>query len=162
MRLKFCCVIWMVAWEFRKPHEIMDKSCLVSNVQVWHCRCDGVDLAHFGSISTNWAYFKCHTLAEYYCWQCPSLYDHSGPSYDGCFQQGNPQCPRPQIISNWFLEHGFKFAVLKWPRQPPALNLIEHLWDVVEQENCIIMCNQQVTIVIIMLYLVFRAQTLVI
>ncbi len=54
-------------------------SCLVSTVQsggggvmVW-----GYFLAHFGPLSTNWASFKRHSLPEYCCWPCPSLYDNS-------------------------------------------------------------------------------------
>ncbi len=62
-----------------KEHESMDPSCLVSMVQagggvmVW-----GIFfLAHFGPLSTNWALFKRHSLPEYCCWPCPSLYDYS-------------------------------------------------------------------------------------
>uniref|UniRef100_A0AAY5K657 I/LWEQ domain-containing protein n=1 Tax=Esox lucius TaxID=8010 RepID=A0AAY5K657_ESOLU len=56
------------------------------------------------------------------------------PSSDGYFQQDNAPCHKARIISNWFLEHDNEFNVLKWPPQSPALNPIEHLWDVVEQE----------------------------
>ncbi len=51
----------------------------------WWWWCNGVGdifLAHFGSLSTNWASFKCHSLPEYCCWPCPSLYDYSVPSSD--------------------------------------------------------------------------------
>ncbi len=69
-----------------KEHESMDLSCLVSTVQaaggggvmVW-----GVFYWHtLGTLSTNWASFKHHSLPEYCCWPCPSLYDYSVPSSD--------------------------------------------------------------------------------
>ncbi len=114
----------------------MDPSCLVSTVQaggggvmVW-----GVFLAHFGSLSTNWASFKRHSLPEYCCWPCPSLYDYMYPSSDGYFEQDNVPCHKAQIISDWFLEQDNEFTLLKWPPQSPDLNPIVHFWDVVERE----------------------------
>ncbi len=57
---------------WHKEHESMDPSCLVSTVQA-----GGGVLAHFGPLSTNWASFKRHSLPEYCCWSCPSLYNYS-------------------------------------------------------------------------------------
>ncbi len=68
---------------WRKEHESMHPSCPVSMVQaagggvmVW-----GYFLAHFGPLSTNWVLFKHHSLTEYCCWPCPSLYDYSVPIF---------------------------------------------------------------------------------
>ncbi len=68
--------------------------------------------------------------------------DHVHPftvysSSDGYFQQDNAPCQKAQIISDWFLEDDNEFNLLKWPPQSPYLSPIEHLWDVVEREICI-------------------------
>ncbi len=94
-------------------------------------------LTHFGPLSTNWALFKRHSLPEYCCWPCPSLYDYSHILTD-YIQQDNAPCHKAQSISDWFLEHDNEFTLLKWPWRSPDLNPIEHLWDVVEREICII------------------------
>ncbi len=64
---------------WRKEHESMDPSCLVSTVQaggdgvmVW-----GIFYWHTVPFSTNWVSFKRHSLPEYRCWPYPSLYDYS-------------------------------------------------------------------------------------
>jgi len=56
------------------------------------------------------------------------------PSSDGYYQQDNAPCHKARSISNLFLENDNEFTVLKRPPQSPDLNLIEHLWYVVEQE----------------------------
>ncbi len=64
---------------WRKEHESMDPSCLVSMVQagggvvVW-----GIFSWHtLGPLVPNWASFKHHSLPEYCCRPCSSLYDYS-------------------------------------------------------------------------------------
>ncbi len=114
----------VIIW--RKEHESMDPSCLVSTVQAGGCGVmvwGDIFLVHFGPLSTNWAPFKHHSLPEYCCWPCPSLYDYSTSS-DGYFQQDNAPCYKAQIILDWFLEHDNEFTLLKWPLHSPDLNPI--------------------------------------
>ncbi len=123
---------------WRKKHETMDSSCLVSTVQA-----SGVMM---------WGISSLHTLGplvpiEHRLNTTPYLSivaDHVLPfmttvytSSDGYFQQDNAPCHKAQIISDWFLEHDNEFTLLKWPPQSPDLNPIEHLLDVVEREICI-------------------------
>ncbi len=118
----------------------MDPSCLVSTVQ-----------AGGGGVMV-WGIFSWHTLGPLvpteHCLNATTylsiVADHVHPfrttvypSSDDYFQQDNASCHKAQIISDWFLEHDNKFTLLKWPPQSPYLTPIEHLWDVVEREICI-------------------------
>ncbi len=91
-------------------------------------------LAHFGPLSTNWTLFKCHSLPEYCCWPCPSLWLHCTHLLMANSSRIMQHVTKAQIISDWFLEHDNEFTSLKWPPQSPDHNPIEHIWDVVEQD----------------------------
>ncbi len=53
---------------WRKVHESMEPSFLVSTVQAGGGGVGDIFLAHFGPLSTNWALCKHHSLPEYCCW----------------------------------------------------------------------------------------------
>ncbi len=123
-----------------KEHESMDPSCHVSTVQ-----------AGGGGVMV-WGIFAWHTLGSLVPIEhrlnatayLSNVADHVHPfmtylilSSDGYFQQDNAPCHKAQINSDWFLEHDNEFTLLKWPPQSPDLNPIEHIWDVVEREICI-------------------------
>ncbi len=105
----------------------MDPSCVVSTVQTG------------GGGVMVWGIFSWHTFCQPTA-NLSIVADHFHPflttvypSSDVYFQQDNASCHKPQIISYWFIEHD-EFTLIKWPPHSPALNPIEHLWDVVEWE----------------------------
>ena len=38
------------------------------------------------------------------------------------------------MVQEWFEEHNNEFEVLTWPPNSPDLNLIKHLWDVLNKQ----------------------------
>lgn len=119
----------------------MNPFCLVSTVQA----SDGGDifLAHLKPLSTNWittAYLSIfgdhvHSLKT-------TVYLSS----DSFFQKDSTPCHKTQMISNWFLQHDNAFTVVRWPPEPPDLNPIEHLQDVLERESHIMGCAADISV----------------
>ncbi len=116
---------------WRKEHESMDPSCLVSMVQA-------------GGVMV-WGIFSWHTLGPLVPIEhrlndtayLSIVADHAHPSMTTVYPSRIMHRHKAQIISDWFLEHDNEFTLLKWAPQSPDLNPIEHLWDVVEREICI-------------------------
>ncbi len=100
---------------WRKEHESMDPSCLVSTVQ-----------AGGGGVMV-WGIFSWQTLGPLVTIEHRlnttdylSIVDHVHPfmttvyqSSDDYFQQDNAPCHKAQIISDWFLEHENEFTLFK-------------------------------------------------
>ncbi len=119
----------------------MDSSCLVSTVQAggggvmvkgtfsWHTLVPLLQIEHLLNTTAYLSIVAGHVRPF-----LTTVY----PSSDGYIQQNNAPCHKAQIIWDWFIEHDNELTLLKWPPESPDLNPIEHFWDVVEWEICII------------------------
>ena len=56
------------------------------------------------------------------------------PNDCGLYQQYNAPCHEAKLVQEWFEVHNNEFQVLTWPPNPPHLNSIEHLWDVLDKQ----------------------------
>ncbi len=100
---------------WRKEHESMDPSCLVSMVQAggggvmvwdifsWHTLGPLVPIEHRLNAT---AYLS--IVADHVHPFMTTVY----PSSDGYFQQDNAPCYKAQIILDWFLEHDNEFTIM--------------------------------------------------
>ncbi len=100
---------------WRKEHESMPSSCLVSTVQA-------------GGGAMVWGISSWHTLSPLVPIEhrlnatvyLSIVADHVHPFMTSRIMHHH----KAQIISNWFLEHVNEFTLLKWPPQSPDLNPI--------------------------------------
>ena len=56
----------------------------------------------------------------------------------GIFQDDNASMHSAHVVKNWFKQHGSELEHIEWPPQSLDLNIIDHLWSVLEQQvnNC--------------------------
>ncbi|GBO33815.1 hypothetical protein AVEN_224183-1 [Araneus ventricosus] len=54
------------------------------------------------------------------------------PTGNGIFQQDNAPCHKAWIVLEWFEDHTDEFYLMSWPPNSLDLNLMEHIWDVME------------------------------
>ncbi len=133
---------------WRKEHESMDPSCLVSTVQGGggSVMVGEYLLAYFGPLSTNWASLKRHSLPEYCCWPCPMTMTLW------------LQCTHLLMTtSSRIMHHVTKlkssqtgFWTWQWVHFTQMASTVTRsqsnrdLWDVVERKILIWMCSRQI------------------
>ncbi|GBO46617.1 hypothetical protein AVEN_153837-1 [Araneus ventricosus] len=56
------------------------------------------------------------------------------PTGNGIFQKDNAPRHKARVVLKWFEEHTDEFHLMSWPPNSPDLNLMEHIWDVMERQ----------------------------
>ncbi|GBN10774.1 Transposable element Tcb2 transposase [Araneus ventricosus] len=121
---------------WRQAHEAMDSACQVGTVQghggsfmVW-----GVLSWQFlGSLVLVPTSLNVIRYAELLGDHLHPFMLYCHPHGNGVFQQDNCTSHRSQLATAWLDEHSSDFSVMNWPLRISDLNLIGHLWDVLEK-----------------------------
>ena len=56
------------------------------------------------------------------------------PDGDGIFQDDDAPIHTAHVVKNWYEEHESELRHIEWPPQFLDLNIIEHLWYVLERQ----------------------------
>ena len=75
-----------------------------------------------------------HIFGDYVHPMVQSLF----PDGEGIFQDDNAPIHIAHVVKNWYKEHESELEHIEWPPQSQDLNIIEHMWCVLERQvrNC--------------------------